>query len=262
MLTERIKLLSTASQALYAAHSRSLQASQNQQLGQAVIDLKISREYSDFALNTKQPQAQIIQQPSMEIVRLKEPNDKLNESNVSIVADKQQQDIRPPDFHRQWKHIRTIAGHTGWVQCISTDIQNEIFYTGATDRTIKIWKTDSCKLQLTLTGHTFPVRGIVSSDRHPYLFSCSEDKEIFCWDLTQNKIVRKYHGHLSGVYCIQIHPTLDVIISGGRDSAARVWDMRTKAEVFILSGHRNTIGSMIVQEADPQIVTGSEDSTI
>ncbi|KAA6359880.1 MAG: hypothetical protein EZS28_044593, partial [Streblomastix strix] len=58
-----------------------------------------------------------------------------------------------------------IAGHTGWVQCISTDMDDTHFYTGTTDRTIKIWDMNTLQLQLTLTGHTFPVRGIVSSDR-------------------------------------------------------------------------------------------------
>ena len=97
------------------------------------------------------------------------------------------------------------------------------------------------------------------------------------WDLEYNKVIRHYHGHLSGVYCLSLHPTLDVLITGGRgealflckeagdfelDSVARVWDMRTKHQVHILAGHNSTVGSLLTSSVDPQVITGSYDSTI
>ncbi|KAI4965414.1 hypothetical protein ZWY2020_054652 [Hordeum vulgare] len=57
---------------------------------------------------------------------------------------------------------------------------------------------------------------------HTYLFSAGDDKQVKCWDLEQNK----------------------------------VWDIRTKAHVSALTGHDNTVCS------DPQVVTGSHDTTI
>lgn len=38
--------------------------------------------------------------------------------------------------------------------------------------------------------------------------------------------------------------------------------MRTKAQIFCLSGHRDTVASVICQSSNPQVVTGSHDSTI
>lgn len=38
--------------------------------------------------------------------------------------------------------------------------------------------------------------------------------------------------------------------------------MRTKAQIFALTGHSQTISSIVCQETDPQIITGSMDSTI
>lgn len=106
---------------------------------------------------------------------------------------------------------------------------------------------------------------------------------VKCWDLETNKVIRHYHGHLSGVYslaCVTIscslarsgpavdfntyslHPTLDVLITAGRDASARVWDMRTKAQVHVLTGHTATISDVKAQESDPQVITGSMDSTV
>jgi pleiotropic regulator 1 len=59
-----------------------------------------------------------------------------------------------------------------------------------------------------------------------------------------------------------LHPTLDILVTAGRDASARVWDMRTKANIHVLTGHTATIADVKCQESDPQVVTGSMDSTI
>lgn len=85
---------------------------------------------------------------------------------------------------------------------------------------------------------------------------------VKCWDLEANKVIRHYHGHLSGVYSLSLHPTLDVLVTAGRDASARVWDMRTKAQIHALTGHTATVADVKCQESDPQVITGSMDSTI
>jgi WD40 repeat protein len=85
---------------------------------------------------------------------------------------------------------------------------------------------------------------------------------VKCWDLEANKVIRHYHGHLSGVYSLSLHPTLDVLVTAGRDASARVWDMRSKAQVHVLAGHTATVADVKCQESDPQVITGSMDSTV
>jgi hypothetical protein len=38
--------------------------------------------------------------------------------------------------------------------------------------------------------------------------------------------------------------------------------MRTKAQVHVLAGHTGTISDVKCQESDPQVITGSMDSTV
>ncbi|WFD35126.1 hexokinase [Malassezia cuniculi] len=167
-----------------------------------------------------------------------------------------------PQYHPEWKLMRVISGHLGWVRCCAVEPHNRWFATGAGDRMIKIWDLASGELKLSLTGHISTVRGLAVSDRHPYLFSCGEDKLIKCWDLETNKVIRQYYGHLSGIYALSLHPTLDIFVTAGRDASARVWDIRTKAQIHVLSGHRGTIASVQCQDSDPQVITGSMDSTV
>ena len=81
-----------------------------------------------------------------------------------------------PTYHPQWKLMRVISGHLGWVRSVAVEPGNKWFATGAGDRVIKIWDLASGELKLSLTGHISTVRGLAVSPRHPYLFSCGEDK--------------------------------------------------------------------------------------
>ncbi|KAK3363884.1 WD40-repeat-containing domain protein [Lasiosphaeria hispida] len=137
--------------------------------------------------------------------------------------------------------IRVISGYLGWVRALAVEPDNKWFASGAGDRTIKIWDLATGNLKLTLTGHISTVRGLAISPRHPYIFSYAEDKMVKCWDLETNKVIRHYHSHLSGVYALALHPTLDVLVTGGRDG---------------------TIADLVCQEGDPQVITGSLDSTV
>ena len=81
-----------------------------------------------------------------------------------------------PTYHPQWKLMRVISGHLGWVRSVAVEPGNKWFATGAGDRVVKIWDLASGELKLSLTGHISTVRGLAVSPRHPYLFSCGEDK--------------------------------------------------------------------------------------
>ncbi|GAA5926747.1 WD40 repeat domain-containing protein [Sporobolomyces koalae] len=179
----------------------------------------------------------------------------------SLIRRREARQVKP-DYHAQWKLMRVISGHLGWVRSVAVEPGNKWFATGAGDRVIKIWDLASGELKISLTGHISTVRGLAVSSRHPYLFSCAEDKMVKCWDLETNKVIRHYHGHLSGVYSLSLHPTLDVLVTAGRDASARVWDMRTKAQVHVLTGHTATIADVKTQESDPQVITASMDSTV
>lgn len=118
----------------------------------------------------------------------------------SLIRRREARQVKP-DYHAQWKLMRVISGHLGWVRSIAVEPGNKWFATGAGDRVVKvgageyitrfdllliaglvpqIWDMASGELKLSLTGHISTVRGLAVSSRHPYLFSCAEDKVSFC----------------------------------------------------------------------------------
>eukprot|EP00996_Jenningsia_fusiforme_P000230 NODE_1186_length_1655_cov_36.720423_g1053_i0.p1 GENE.NODE_1186_length_1655_cov_36.720423_g1053_i0~~NODE_1186_length_1655_cov_36.720423_g1053_i0.p1 ORF type:complete len:488 (+),score=68.87 NODE_1186_length_1655_cov_36.720423_g1053_i0:99-1466(+) len=181
---------------------------------------------------------------------------------TSVLATQSKGRHREAQWHPQWKIMKVLTGHVGWVRTIAIDWTNEWFVSAGDDRVIKVWDLASGHLKLTLTGHVGCVKGLAISKRSPYLFSVGEDKMVKCWDLETNKVIRHYHGHLSGAYCCALHPSLDLLATGGRDATVRIWDIRTKNEVHTLMGHNHTVHSVASQDANPQIISGSQDNTI
>lgn len=179
-----------------------------------------------------------------------------NNNNVKSVG------LREPEYHPQWKLMRVMSGHLGWVRCIAVDKDNQWFATGSADRTIKIWDLASGTLKLTLTGHSLAVRDLAISERSPYLFSVGEDKTVKLWDLEHNRVMRDYHGHKGGVYTVACHPTQDLVITAGRDCVAKIWDIRTRTAIHTLTGHRDAISVVKCQNVEPQIITASFDKTV
>lgn len=42
----------------------------------------------------------------------------------------------------------------------------------------------------------------------------------------------------------------------------QVWDIRTKHEIHTLGGHSGAVATVATNAVDPQVITGSHDSTI
>lgn len=55
----------------------------------------------------------------------------------SLIRRKEARAVKP-DYHAQWKLMRVISGHLGWVRSVAVEPGNKWFATGAGDRVIKV----------------------------------------------------------------------------------------------------------------------------
>ncbi|ABA27318.1 mRNA splicing factor PRL1 (nucleomorph) [Bigelowiella natans] len=162
----------------------------------------------------------------------------------------------------KWKIYNTIFAHLGWVRSIDFNYSNSLFFTGSSDRTIKIWNFPKGRLLSTLPGHIDQITDILVDQDQDLLYSASLDKTIKCWDLKQNRVINQYYGHKSGVYTINLFNPLKILFSGGRDCVIKVWDTRSNKEVNSMRGHENTIMKIISDRKNPKIISTSIDRTI
>ena len=57
---------------------------------------------------------------------------------------------------------------------------------------------------------------------------------------------------------LSFHPSTNTL----SDGVVRVWDMRTRSNIHVLGGHTGTVSDVKCQEADPQVISSSLDSTV
>ena len=60
-----------------------------------------------------------------------------------------------------------------------------LFFPLAADKTIKLWNSESGKLERTLNGHTQGISDVAWSSDSLYLCSASDDKTVRVWSITQ-----------------------------------------------------------------------------
>ena len=139
---------------------------------------------------------------------------------------------------------------------------------------------------MSLTGHIAAVRGLGVSTRHPYLFSAGEDKMVKCWDLEVCflliiilkciiSIVQQSHSTLSWSFewCLFLKLAPYTRLVGNRRSrlycscmgyAYKTTSVCLGMLLFLQkqTGHTSTVASIQCQDADPQIITSSNDATV
>ena len=87
--------------------------------------------------------------------------------------------------------IATLQGHKGWVQCLV--VNNNILYSGSSDKTIRAWNLDTNECITALQGHTNDVHCLIVHNN--ILYSGSGDRTIRAWNLDTNECITALQGH-------------------------------------------------------------------
>ncbi|KAI0748484.1 miller-Dieker lissencephaly protein [Daedaleopsis nitida] len=120
--------------------------------------------------------------------------------------------------------------------------------TGARDKTIKIWDTQSGQLLRNLAGHDNWVRALVFHPTGKFLLSASDDNTIRVWELNTGRCVKTVQAHSHFVTCLawgrqapaqssdasaapngsgdakpDVEKFVNVVASGSVDQSIKIW---------------------------------------
>jgi WD40 repeat protein len=153
---------------------------------------------------------------------------------------------------------RTLEGHTNTVWALAVGVDGKI-YSGAGDKTIRVWSGESGAHLQTLTVHTDGVTALtVGLDGN--IYSGSRDDTVRVWSGASRAHVRILEGHTDWVVALAVG--LDgKIYSGSADKTIRVWTSDDGAHLHTLVGHTDLVGALAVGK-DGAVYSGSDDTTI
>ena len=123
----------------------------------------------------------------------------------------------------------TMKGHSDWVTCISTTLeQSDVLLSGSRDKTIIMWTLEGSENfgtpRKSLTGHSHYVQDIAISSDGQFCLSGSWDGTLRLWDLNNGTTTRRFVSHEKDVLSVAFSADNRQIVSGSRDKTVKLWN--------------------------------------
>ncbi len=157
------------------------------------------------------------------------------------------------------KHLKTLAGHKGYVAGITFSPDGEILVTGSSDKTARLWDVHTGENIEILTGHT----GIV----YNATFSPDDDNFItrggntlWLWDAKTREHLKTFEGDVYGCRWFKYSPNGKIIATRFNDTV-RLLDASTKETKKVLIGHTGRVATAVFSPNGDTVATYAKDNT-
>lgn len=158
--------------------------------------------------------------------------------------------------------FRVLRGHTGRVLSVDFSPTGHLLASAGTDRTIKLWNSDTGHLLQTLQGHQSWVWGIGFHPQGHLLASASYDQTVKVWDVTTGECRQTLQGHNSSVLAVAFSPDGQWLASGGYNQTIKLWEVATGECRHTLHAHGNRVWVVAFSPDGQWLASGGDDGTI
>jgi serine/threonine protein kinase len=169
------------------------------------------------------------------------------------------------------KEIRTLTGHSNWVNSVAFSRDGKLLLSGSADCTIKLWQVQTGIEIQSFIGHSDSVSSVAysprtttttnSQDRH-LLASGSNDYSIKLWQVYSGRNISTLIGHSFFVNCIAFSHDGEMLASGSGDNTIKLWNVNTGKEIRTLIGHSDSVWSIAFSWDRQFLASASWDNTI
>jgi WD40 repeat protein len=164
--------------------------------------------------------------------------------------------------YQNGEHLKTLRGHSSWVQSVSFSANRELLSSGSRDHTVRVWDWRTGECLHTLQGHTHRVKSVTFSPQENLLASSSDDHTIKLWDAATGQCLQTLAGHTDSVLSVAFSPDGSLMASGSADRTIRLWNVQTEQCLYTLQGHTHRIRSVGFSPDGQILASGGDDQTV
>jgi WD40 repeat protein len=135
--------------------------------------------------------------------------------------------------------VRVFQGHTERINGVSFSPNSLYVVSASSDKTIRLWDTNSGEEIRRLEGHKGSVNSAVFSTDGRIILSGSDDRTVRVWDVDTGKEIRVLQGHAGAILKVAISPDSKLAYSGSYDDTIRIWDIATGHLIKCLDTHED-----------------------
>ncbi|MBD2197831.1 MULTISPECIES: WD40 domain-containing protein [Calothrix] len=163
-----------------------------------------------------------------------------------------------------WRCIKTLSGHSHWINSVTISPDGKKLASGSGDGTINLWNLSNGQIITTVNGHSYPVRSVAFSPDGLILASGSNDNTVKLWSsITENAFVSKIlTGHSDNVIAVAFSPDGTILASGCADTTIKIWDLKNNQLIYTFYGHKYAVMSVVFSVNGETLISGSIDDTI
>ncbi|MEG5115570.1 hypothetical protein QUB60_23060, partial [Microcoleus sp. A2-C5] len=158
--------------------------------------------------------------------------------------------------------LRTLVGHTSFVNAVAIAPDGLTAISASSDKTLKIWDTETGRELKTLTGHSSGVNAVAIVPDGKTAISGSWDKTLKIWDTETGRELKTLTGHSSRVTAVAIAPDGKTAISASDDFTLKIWDTETGRELKTLTGHSSWVNAVAIAPDGKTAISASSDKTL
>jgi WD40 repeat protein len=163
--------------------------------------------------------------------------------------------------------ICALQGHTSFVYGVAISGDNLRIASSSGDKTIKIWDSDTGKLDQTLRGHTGHVTCVDLSMDGKVLVSGGGkgDRTVNVWDLEDihAPVVRlRLTAHTDVVWAVKISPDGMKIASASLDKTVMIWSIQSGKQLLTFKGHKDKVYAIAWSPDSKFVASGGRETCI